>query len=269
MFESSLRPTQSVWLYMAILGQYASPNASELQQYSAGHPSGQVCAVGANSIRPQTKPGAFAADTQPFSEVVHHAPAQDEDALPENLPPAIASELKKIEAMRVEIETGTPIERWRFDGVRARYQGLLKTASGEPEFEGAIRVRLERLSQREQAAKAAATIEGILAQSHKRDSEVVELRRRLQKSAGIHARFRVYEAVGFMQSSARKIDGHKLFVLIGKNGGTVAYLDIPPGLDAEPVLAHKVGVRGVAHYNEELHSRLITVRDVQAIEARR
>ena len=37
-----------------------------------------------------------------------------------------------------------------------------------------------------------------------------------------------------MQPSSQKIDGRKLFVLIGKNGGTVAYLDIPPGLDPEP-----------------------------------
>ena len=31
-------------------------------------------------------------------------------------------------------------------------------------------------------------------------------------------------------------------------------------------LRTKVGVRGVAHYNEELQSRLITVRDLEAIE---
>jgi hypothetical protein len=269
MFESTLRPTQSVWLYMAILVHCASANESELQQDSATHRLGQVGAVSADSIPPRNEPSVFAADTQPLSDVVHHAPEADEDALPENLPPAIASELKRIEAMRLEIETGTPIKRWRFDGVRARYQGLLKTAPGEPVLKEAIRIRLERLTQREQAARAAATIQAILAQSHKRDSEVVELRRQLQTSAGIRRRSRAYEAIGFMQSSAQKIDGHKLFVLIGKNGGTVAYLDIPPGLDPEPVLARKVGVRGVAHYNEELHSRLITVRDVQAIEARR
>ncbi len=72
-----------------------------------------------------------------------------------------------------------------------------------------------------------------------------------------------------MQSSAQKIDGHKLFLLVGRNGETVAYLDIPPGLDPEPGLAHKVGVRGVAHYNGELQSRLITVRDFEKIEASR
>ena len=45
-----------------------------------------------------------------------------------------------------------------------------------------------------------------------------------------------------MQSSAQKVDGRKVFALVGKNGGTVAYLDFPPGLDPNPVLARKVGV---------------------------
>jgi hypothetical protein len=200
---------------------------------------------------------------------VRHTPTRDDDTLPSNLPPATAAEIKKIEAMRLGIETGTPIERWRFDGVRARYQDLLKTASGDPAVEEAVRVRLERLTRREQAAKAAATIRAILAESHKRDREVGELRRQFHTSSAKRTQSRAYQAVGFMQSSAQKVDGHKLFVLIGKNGGTVAYLDIPPGLDPEPVLARKVGVRGVAHYSEELQSRLITVRELQPIEARR
>jgi hypothetical protein len=266
MFESMLRPAQFVWLYMAILAQSPSPNASRSQQNSDAPPSREV---GADSKRPRTKSATLAAETQPPSEAARHAPTDDEDALPENLPPAIASELKSIEVMRVEIETGTPIERWRLDGLHARYQALLRTASGEPAVESAIRVRLERLTQREQAAKAAATIQAILARSHNRDSDVEKLRHRLQASAGIRTRSRAYEAVGFLQSSAQKIDGQKLFVLIGKSGGTVAYLDIPPGLDPGPVLERKVGVSGVAHYNEELQSRLITVRAIQAIEPRR
>jgi hypothetical protein len=268
MFASTLRARQSVWLCMAILGQSESPHASKLQPDSALPPSGRIRVASADPRRPRSKPAPLAAEEQLLSEVVHRAPTEDDETLPENLSPAIASELKSIEARRVEIETSTPIDGWRFDGLRARYQAVLKTVSGEPAVEGAIRVRLERLTQREQAAKAAATIEAILAQSHNRDIDVAELRRRLQTSAGKRTRSRNYEAVGFMQSSAQKIDGHKLFVLIGKNGTTVAYLDIPPGLDPEPMLARKVGVRGSAHYNEELQSRLVTVRDVQAIEAR-
>ena len=115
---------------------------------------------------------AIAADRRQLSEVAHHASPGDDDTIEASLPPAIASELKKIDAMRVEIETGTNIEKWRFDAVRARYQALLKTAVPEPAVETAIRTRLDRLTQREQAAKAATTIQAILAQSHNRDRDI-------------------------------------------------------------------------------------------------
>src|SRR5262249_16450700 len=78
-----------------------------------------------------------------------------------------------------------------------------------------------------------------------------------------------YNAVGFMQPSARSIDGRKLFVLIARNGSTVAFLDIPPGLDAEPLVARRVGVRGIPHFDEDLGARLISVRAVESIEATR
>ncbi len=65
------------------------------------------------------------------------------------------------------------------------------------------------------------------------------------------------------------VDGHKVYVLIGKDGATLAYLDVPPGLDIEPMIAHRVGVRGEPHYNEGLGTRVITVRDVENVETRR
>jgi hypothetical protein len=269
MLEWMRLSTKAYWLFVAILGQNVSPRPSNSKPCSAEPPCGQAGAVRAESTFSQTLRRTSAAETQPISEVVHHAAIEDEDALPGNLSLAIASEIKSIEAMRRAIETGTPIERWRFDSVRARYRTLLKTASGDPAAEEVIRVRLERLTRHEQASKAAATIQRILAQSHRRDREFVELKRQLHTAAARRTRSRVYQAVGFMQPSAQKIDGRKLFVLIGKNGGTVAFLDIPPGLDPEPVLAQKVGVRGVAHYNEELRSRLITVRDLQAMDVSR
>lgn len=145
----------------------------------------------------------------------------------------------------------------------------MKSTPGEAAVEAAIRVRLERLARREQAAAAAATLQKILAQSHRRDREIEQLKRQLETAAARHTRSRPDQAMGFMQPSSQKTDGRKLFVLIGKNGGTVAYLDIPPGLDPEPVLARRVGVRGVAHYDEELHSRLITVRELENIETKR
>ena len=48
------------------------------------------------------------------------------------------------------------------------------------------------------------------------------------------------------------VDGRRLYSLVGPDGLMVAYLDVPPGLDIEPLLTHRVGVRGVTHYNEDL-----------------
>ena len=160
-----------------------------------------------------------------------------------------------------------PIEQWRFETVRAGYQDLLKRAGDQIELEEALRTRLNRLTQYEQAARAARTIESILAKSHRRDSEVDLVRQDLARLE--RTRARTYDAIGFIQPSARKVDGHKVFALIGGKGSTIAYLDIPPGLDPVPFLTHRIGVRGQTHWNEDLGTKLISVRDMESIEARK
>jgi hypothetical protein len=195
--------------------------------------------------------------------------SDDAAALLEKLPPAIASEIRNIEAMRRSIMAGGPIEQWQFETVTARYKALLKTSTGDAAVEEAIRVGLARVTRLEQASKAARTIQTILAESHRRDRQVEAMEHQLHSTPTGSSRSRAYQAVGFMQASAQKVEGRQLFVLIGKNGATVAFLDIPPGLDPDPLLARRVGVRGVAHYNEELHSRLISVRALEPIEPRR
>jgi hypothetical protein len=214
-------------------------------------------------------PPDHAADAHSVYVPACYASSDDENLLPDKLSPAIASEIRSIEAMRRSIMTGGPIEQWRFETVRARFKALLKTGASDPAVEEVIRVRQARVTRHEQAAKAARTIQTILAASHRRDREVAELERQLQSATAGHFHSRVYQGVGFMQPSSQEVDGRKVFVLIGKNGATVAFLDIPPGLDPGPLLARRVGVCGVAHYDEELHSRLITVRDLESIESRR
>ena len=183
------------------------------------------------------------------------------------MPAEIASELERIDATYRAILASQPMEQWRFETVRVDYQALLKRAGDRLEVEEAIRSRLAGLTRNEQAAQAARTIESILARSHRRDGEVARMRKRLAQLE--RARARAYDAVGFVQPSARKVDGHKVFALIGGDGSTIAYLDIPPGLDPEPLLARRVGVRGQAHFSEDLGTRLITVRDMEGIEAKR
>jgi hypothetical protein len=259
MFVSILRPTRAWWLTMVILGQTEPSRHGRWTPVSRGiSASGERCSdlVTAQDLGPVYVPAFYAS-------------SDDEELPPEKLPPAIASEIRSIEAIRRSIMAGGPIEQWQFETVRARYQALLKTGASDPAIEEAIRVCLARVTRHEQAAKAARTIQAILAESHRRDREVAELESRLRSATAGRSRSRAYQAVGFMQPSAQKVEGRKVFVLIGKNGATVAFLDIPPGLDPDPLLARRVGVRGVAHYNEELHSRLITVRDLEAIAPRR
>ncbi len=186
---------------------------------------------------------------------------------PSSWPPGVSAELQRIDGIYQVIIASQPIEKWRFETVRAGYQDLLKRAGDQLDLEEALRTRLNRLTQHEQAARAARTIESILAKSHRRDSEVAAVRKNLARLE--RTRARSYDAVGFIQPSARKVDGHRVFALIGGQGSTIAYLDIPPGLDPEPFLARRIGVRGQTHFSEDLGTRLISVRDMESIDARK
>ncbi len=77
------------------------------------------------------------------------------------------------------IISSQPLEQWRFETVRVGYQDLLKQAHDHLDLEEVLRTRLNRLTQYEQAAKAARAIESILARSHRRDSEVATVRKDL------------------------------------------------------------------------------------------
>ena len=88
---------------------------------------------------------------------------------PSSWPPGVSAELQRIDGISQVIIASQPIEKWRFETVRAGYQDLLKRAGDQLELEEALRMRLNRLTQYEQAARAARTIESILAKSHRRD----------------------------------------------------------------------------------------------------
>ncbi len=162
------------------------------------------------------------------------------------------------------IVTGQPVENWRLENVRADYQALLKS---RPALEEALRSRLAQVTRYEQAAKSAKRFIAIVAKSRRRDQEVAKVERKMATAAQESRRF--FDAVGFVQPSSRKVDGRKVYALIGREGTAVAYLDIPPGLDPEPLLAHRVGVRGQSRFNGELRTRVIAVSDLENLEPRR
>ena len=185
----------------------------------------------------------------------------------ESLPPGVAAEIARVDATHRAILTGQAIDQWRFDVVRADYQAILKRSGDNPAVEEALRGRLARVTRHEQAAAAAREFQEVLARTRRRDEQVARLEQRLAAVDRDHTV--TYHAVGVVQPSARLVDGHKLHALINQDGQTIAYLDIPPGLDVEAIGSRRVGVRGAVHYNQELGTRLITVRDLEPVGTRR
>ncbi len=183
------------------------------------------------------------------------------------MPAGVAAEIGRVNAMHRAILTGQPIEQWRFEAVRAEYQAILKRSGDNPAVEEALRARLARVTRHEQAAAAAREFQDVLARSRRRDDEVAQLREPVAAADRYHSV--TYHAIGYVQPSSRLLDGRKLHALIGPDGKTVAYLDVPPGLDVESLGTHRVGVRGTVHYNQDLGTRLITVRDLEPVGTRR
>ena len=106
------------------------------------------------------------------------------------------------------------------ESVRADYQALLKRAGENPAVEEALRDRLSRVTRHEQAARAARTIQTILARSWRRDLQVAQVRQRL--AAAEQSRTRTYSAIGFVQPSSRMVEGRKVYALVGSDGSTLA-----------------------------------------------
>jgi hypothetical protein len=186
---------------------------------------------------------------------------------PESLPPGVGAEIARVDATHRAILSGQSIDQWHFDAVRADYQAILKRSGDNPAVEEALRDRLTRVTRHEQAAAAAREFQEILARTRRRDDQVARLEQRL--AAADRHRTITYHAIGFVQPSSRLVDGRKVHALISQDGQTIAYLDIPPGLDVDALGTRRVGVRGAVHYNQELGTRLITVRDLEPVGARR
>ncbi len=206
--------------------------------------------------RPEPEPGTStgtesqAAFLQPLTAAV--------GALPSDL----AAVLAPIEAEHRAIVRG-PVDQWHLDSVKQRYEAVLRTVN-DPAAGNAIRARLNEVARQEEAAQAARKIETILDRSRRRDRAVAQEVRRLAQARAPHAR--PFDAQGLLQPSSRKVEGHKVFALIGPEGTATAYLDVPAGLDSGPFLSHIVGVRGTVHYSEPLRARLISVTEIEPLD---
>jgi hypothetical protein len=183
------------------------------------------------------------------------------------LPPEIVAEIERIEKLHRRVLGTQPMSEWRLDDVRASYQALLKRAGDNPAVEAAVRPLMVRVTRHEQAARGARTIEGILKESRRRDAEVAGVRQELARTEG--SRTRTYSAIGLIQRSSRMVEGRRLYALVGSDGSTLAYLDMPPGIDPERLQSRRVGVHGAAHFDQDLGARLIVVRDIETVGSRR
>ena len=158
---------------------------------------------------------------------------------------------------------GGPVESWRLDLIAEEYQALLNVET-DPATRAAIQARLDQIDRQERLAKDARAFRALVERSRRRDAELSTLRARLAPPPGEGPN--TYDARGLLQPSSKEIDGQRVYALIGADGETSAYLDFPPGLSASPMVGHRVGVRGLAHFDESLNTRLFLVRDLDLLD---
>ena len=66
--------------------------------------------------------------------------------------------------------------------------------------------------------------------------------------------------------SSFRVEGRRVYAILGDDGVVAAYLMLPPGLVVDSLLSHRVGVRGEGRFDERLGKRLILVQDVERID---
>jgi hypothetical protein len=214
------------------------------------------------ATRPETPHETRPAPAAPAEIQAVYAPPQAQVHGERPVAPDIADTIARIESLH-QAALRAPVEQWRLEEIRQRYETLLKSVT-DSAAGSAIRARLDEVARQEAFARDARQIQTVIARSRRRDSTVVLGQRRLADLQKPQAR--AYDVEGLIQASSRKVGGQRVFALIGRDGSTEAYLDIPPGVDVKGLMTHRVGVRGAVHYNEALRARVISVREIKALD---
>ncbi len=219
-----------------------------------------VLYIRADGVHVTQRPPAPLAETR----VVFSPPATPETQA--NAPAGTPADdsLAAIEAAHRSAIQG-PVEWWRLDPIKARYQALLKKTTDSAERQN-IQEKLDVVTRQAELADSLRRFNTTLQQSRIRDTEVERFKKRRETTQ--RGSRRPFVAEGMIQPSSRRVDGKRVLALIGPEGTAVAYLDVPDGLDARPMMARRVGVRGEVHFNEQIHARLITVRSFQPLDGR-
>ena len=184
----------------------------------------------------------------------------------DNVPPEVKAELASIAAMNRSIQAAS-VETWNLDPIRGRYESLLRQFDANPAVRRAIEPRLDLVRRDMELVRSLQAVARLLKAGDDRDAAIA----RTQRSVALarSGSDRGYDAQGLLQPSSRRSQGQKVLALVGPEGRTTSYLAIPPGVSVGRYLAHRVGVRGVVHFDEGLGARLISVRDLELIEPRR
>ena len=177
-------------------------------------------------------------------------------------PAAVADAIARIDAGHRAVVRG-PVEGWQLAPIRAGYEALARSAN-DPVVTSAVQARLDVVARHEAVARSARSVQTLLDKSRRRDAEVESARRSVARAS--RPQSRPFAAKGLLQPSSREVDGRRVFALVGAEGSTLAYLDVPPGLDTGRVLTRRVGVRGSVRFNESLGARVIAVRDLEPLE---
>ena len=225
-------------------------------------PAGEIRYVRAGGVRAvveEADPFTVAGEparTSPIRRVKAEPIAVDPGLFAPSTPAAVGA-LAEVEAEHREAIRG-PIEGWRLDAVRGRYEAFAREGA-DPTARDEVRRRLAEVDR--QAAIARATVAFQAADDRARgvDRQVESARRRLEDSARKpSARF---DAEGLVQGSSKQVGGEPVYALIGPDGRTTAYLSLPTGISGKAVVGRKVAVRGEVGYDEGLRAKLITVQE--------
>jgi hypothetical protein len=179
---------------------------------------------------------------------------------PTVLPPEHAGAIARIEEEHRRILRG-PIESWNLQRVIQGYQALQGRVN-----DAAARVALDgRLAKAENQARAAAAAREfaeILQRSRRRDGQQRALE---EKQAASPTEDRPFDAVGLLQPSSKLVEGERVYMLIGPEGRSVAYLRPAPGVLVRPLVGRRVGARGTVRYDEYLRAEVIQVLTLEAL----
>ena len=179
--------------------------------------------------------------------------------LPDSVEAAIRSAEEEHRAM-----LRRPIEDWQTRTIAGAYQRILNQKDLPAAAAVVVRGRLDELKRQAEAANAATDVDDLLRRGRSREAKIGagKLKTKMPESK----KKRPFDAVGLLQPSSKLHDGGKVFALIARDGLIATYLDIPPGYDTRPLIAHRVGVRGENRYDANIGGKLLLVNELEWLE---